>query len=138
MDIIHCLPRWRIHLTVSRIEFQSFFVFNKWFALDGYFCFHVSCFLGQLCARNLVNLFARPRILKLRRHYEQLFMGMIKNSLKFIQSYRQVTKLLANKLKTEVKKLGPFCSHSVIYLTFLFLNGNLEGRRSGENNGTCR
>lgn len=26
MDIIHCLPRWRIHLTVSRIEFQSFFL----------------------------------------------------------------------------------------------------------------
>ena len=25
MDIIHCLPRGRIHLTVSRIEFQSFF-----------------------------------------------------------------------------------------------------------------
>ena len=46
---------------------------------------------------------------------------MIKNSLKCIQSYRQLTKLLANKLKTEVKKLGPFCSHSVIYLTLLFL-----------------
>ena len=48
-------------------------------------------------------------------------MGMIENSLKCIQSYRQVTQLLPNKLKTEVKKLGPFCSHSIIYLTFLFL-----------------
>ena len=48
-------------------------------------------------------------------------MGMIKNSLKCIQSNRQLTKLLANKLKTEVQKLGPFCSHSIIYLTFLFL-----------------
>ena len=38
MDIIHCLPRWRIHLTVSRIEFQRFFLLNKlvkWFAFNG-------------------------------------------------------------------------------------------------------
>ena len=60
MDIIHGVPWRRIHLTVSRIEFQSAFLFNKWFAIDGYFYFHVSCCLGQLCARNLVNLFARP------------------------------------------------------------------------------
>ena len=39
MDIIHCVPRRRIHLTVSRIEFQSAFLFNKWFAIDGYFIF---------------------------------------------------------------------------------------------------
>lgn len=59
-------------------------------------------------------------------------MGMIKNSPKCIQSYRQVAKLLANKLKTEVKKLGPFCGHSAIYLTYLFLRKIWKEEDQGE------
>ena len=39
MDIIHCLPRRRIHLTVSRIEFQSFFCLTSGSLLTGIFVF---------------------------------------------------------------------------------------------------
>lgn len=105
VDIIHCLPRRRTHLAVSRIEFQRFFfLFNKWFAFDRYFYFHVSCCLAQLCARNFLTPCARP-------DWSWNF-GDIKKTFSWVWSRThpnapkacQVTKLLARKLKTEEKK----------------------------------